>query len=232
MHAPREYLDRFPDLSPDRRVMAAMIAAMDDGVGAIVDALRRVGKLDETVIFFSSDNGPSTESRNWLDGREDLYYGGSAGRFRGHKASLFEGGIREPALFSYPARIPGGQVCDEVGAMIDIVPTFLALAGASAPEGLDGQDVLPLMRGGVSPTTSGHPVRRLFWEYAGQLAVRDGNWKLVLNGKLDFARPAADRVHLADLSTDPGERTNLRDRHPAIVAELTTAARSWLADVS
>lgn len=231
MHAPREYLDRFPDLPPDRRVMAAMIAAMDDGVGAIVDALRRVGTLDETVIFFSSDNGPSTESRNWLDGREDPYYGGSAGHFRGHKASLFEGGIREPALLSYPALLPGGQIRAEVGAMVDIAPTFLALAGVPAPEGLDGRDVLPMLVGEPDPTSE-RPARRLFWEYAGQLAVRDGDWKLVLEGQLDFDRPAADRVHLADLATDPGERTNLRDRHPDIVTALTAAARAWQAEVS
>lgn len=226
MHAPQEYLDRFPDLPPDRRAMAAMIAAMDDGVGAIVDMLRRVGKLDDTVIFFSSDNGPSTESRNWLDGTEDLYYGGSAGIFRGHKASLFEGGIREPAILSYPARIPGQQVRDEIGAAMDVAPTLLALAGAPPTAGLDGRDVLPVLAAGSSA-----PRRRLFWEYAGQLAARDGDWKLVLNGKLDFSRPAA-AVHLADLAVDPGERVNLCDQHPDIVAELTAAARAWLAEVT
>ena len=227
MHAPREYLDRFPGLPPDRRIMAAMIAALDDGVGAIVDALRRAGKLDDTVIFFSSDNGPSSESRNWLDGREDRYYGGSAGHFRGHKASLFEGGIREPAILSYPARIPAGQVRDEVGVMMDLVPTFLALAGAEPAEGLDGRDLLPTVREGAPS-----PRRRVFWEYAGQLAAREGRWKLVLDGKLDFGRPAPDPVHLADLGQDPGERINLRDRHPDVVAELTSAARAWLAEVT
>ncbi|MCC2686667.1 MAG: sulfatase, partial [Paenibacillaceae bacterium] len=93
MHAPQQYMDRFAHLPWDRQVMAAMIAAVDDGVGEIVSALKRIGKYENTVIFFSSDNGPSTESRNWLDGTEDKYYGGSAGIFRGHKFSLFEGGI-------------------------------------------------------------------------------------------------------------------------------------------
>jgi len=85
---------------------------------------------------------------------------------------------------------------------------------------------------GEPDPTSERPARRLFWEYAGQLAVRDGDWKLVLDGQLDFDRPAADRVHLADLATDPGERTNLRDRHPDIVTALTAAARAWQAEVS
>lgn len=114
MHAPKEYMDRFAHLPWDRQVMAAMIAAVDDGVGEIVKALKAAGCYEDTVIFFSSDNGPSSESRNWLDGTEDVYYGGTAGIFRGHKASLFEGGIREPAILSWPNGLEGGQVRDEV----------------------------------------------------------------------------------------------------------------------
>ena len=229
MHAPPAYLDRFPDLPPDRRIMAAMIAALDDGVGAIVEALRRTGRHDETIIFFSSDNGPSTEARNWLDGTEDLYYGGSAGHFRGHKASLFDGGVREPAILSYPAALPGGQVRDEVCAMFDLVPTILAILGDDNAAGpaLDGRDLLPLLTAGEAG-----PPRQIFWEYEGQLAVRAGRWKLVLDGKLDFTRVAADPVHLADLDADPGERTNLAARHPDLVARLTREAQVWLAAVA
>ncbi len=159
MHAPPKYLERFSDLPPDRRIMAAMIAAMDDGVGQVVAALKRAGRYDDTFIFFSSDNGPSTESRNYLDGTEDLYYGGSVGIFRGHKASLFEGGIREPAILHYPALLHGGQVSDTVGMMVDVVPTVLALAGGEAPDGyvLDGQSVLPALVEGAA-----EPDRQLF----------------------------------------------------------------------
>ncbi|MFH5186286.1 sulfatase-like hydrolase/transferase [Paenibacillus sp. TAB 01] len=148
MHAPKPYIDRFPELSPDRRIMAAMIAAVDDGIGDIVAALKRKGIYENTVIFFSSDNGPSTESRNWLDGTEDLYYGGSAGIFRGHKGSLFDGGVREPAILSYPSFIAAGQTRDEVCAMMDIFPTFLELAGCS-PEAYDpnGTSLVPLLGG-------------------------------------------------------------------------------------
>jgi len=229
MHAPQHYLDRFPDLPPDRRIMAAMIAAMDAGVGEIIQALRRIGTYDDTLIFFSSDNGPSTESRNWLDGTEDRYYGGSAGIFRGHKGSLFDGGIREPTLLSYPAKIQAGQVCDEVGMMADIVPTVLALVGGNvtADHIVDGKNMLPVLSEGAPS-----PHERIFWEYEGQLAVREGSWKLVLNGKLDMGRPIADRVHLSNLDDDPGERLNLAAQQPERVEQLRAAIHRWYADIT
>jgi arylsulfatase A-like enzyme len=223
MHAPQEYLDRFPDLPLDRRIMAAMIAAIDDGVGEIVNALKEAGVYEDTVIFFSSDNGPSTESRNFLDGTEDLYYGGSAGIFRGHKASLFEGGIRMPAILSYPARISGGQVSDEVGVMMDVLPTFMDWAGISAQqETIDGKSMCAVVEEGLHS-----PHDQVFWEYNGQLALRQGKWKLVLNGKLDFSRKQSDEIHLSDLEKDPGERINLKDEQPELVQQLTNDLQAW-----
>ncbi|MGG3280351.1 sulfatase-like hydrolase/transferase [Paenibacillus solani] len=232
MHAPKEYMDRFAHLPWDRQVMAAMIAAVDDGVGEIVKALKEADCYEDTVIFFSSDNGPSSESRNWLDGTEDIYYGGSAGIFRGHKASLFEGGIREPAILSWPKGFEGGQVRDEVAAMMDIVPTFLDLAGVDPAAGplqdvaIDGSSLKEMLIMG-EPS----PHKQLFWEYHGQLAVREGNWKLVLNGKLDFERIVPDEVHLSDLLMDPGERTNLAEHYPEIVERLSRDVRDWYEEV-
>jgi len=229
MHAPKEYLDRFPNLPPDRRIMAAMIAAVDDGVGEIVGALKNIGQYENTVLFFSSDNGPSRETRNWLDGKEDLYYGGSAGIFRGHKGSLFEGGIREPAILSWPGHIPGGQVCDDVGAMMDILPTFVDIAGGelSADRVIDGRSILSMVTEGTPS-----PHAQLFWEYNDQLAVRQGPWKLVLNGRLDAPCEQADPVHLSNLEDDPGERVNLKDDEPELVEQLTRDARAWLEEVT
>lgn len=224
MHAPQKYLDRFPDLPKEQRIMAAMISAMDDGVGCITKALDEIGKLEDTIVFFSSDNGPSTESRNFLDGTEDLYYGGSAGIFRGHKGSLFDGGIREPAILSYPRAVPGGQVCDQVGMMMDVVPTILELIGAAVPESpeLDGVSLATMVQNqGESPHQD------LYWAYSGQLAMRRGDWKLVLNGKLDFSRAKVDDVHLSNLLVDPGERNNLAAEQPDLVAELTQAVQNW-----
>jgi len=221
MHAPQKYLDRYPDLPWDKQIMAAMISAVDDGVGEIASALKKSGQYENTVIFFSSDNGPSPESRNWLDGTEDPYYGGSAGIFRGHKFSLFEGGVRMPAIMTWPERIEAGQTCEKVGAMMDILPTFLGIAGGNALE-VDGSDVLPMV---TSDAPSPHG--RLFWEHNEQLAVRQGKWKLVLNGRLDPSQGVPDPVHLSDLEADPGERTNLAGEQPELASELMTAAQEW-----
>lgn len=224
MHAPDKYMERYSHLPRDRQLMAAMISAVDDGVGEIVAALKRAGVYDNTLIFFSSDNGPSSEARNFLDGTEDVYYGGSAGIFRGHKASLFEGGIREPAILVYRAAITGGQTITEAGMMADIVPTVLEFAGleAPAPGELDGASVAAMVTEGART-----PHRQLFWEYGSQLAVREGNWKLVLGGKLDFDRTQPDAVHLSDLSTDPGERINVKERFPDVAERLERDARVW-----
>ena len=226
MHAPQRYLDRYPELPADRRIMAAMISAVDDGVGAIVDALKRKGCYEDTIFFFSSDNGPSTESRNYLDGNEDKYYGGSAGLFRGHKASLFEGGIREPAIWSYPAAVQAGQVRREPCMMADVLPTILDLADLPPLSSVDGDSVSSLLRGG-----GGIARERLFWSYGDQAAVREGDWKLVLNGRIDFTETAPDAVHLSDLGSDPSERVNLKDEYPEVAKRLNEAVREWLEEM-
>ena len=146
MHAPKKYVDRFGDLPPDRRIMAAMLSAMDDSVGEILGEVEHQGRLDDTCVFFMSDNGPSRETRNWLDGCTDPYYGGTTGKLKGHKFSLYEGGIRVPGIMSWPGRIPAGGVIDEVAAAMDVFPTFLEAAGADASDyDLDGCDLMPTM---------------------------------------------------------------------------------------
>ena len=191
--------------------------------------LARQNIANETLIFFMSDNGPSRETRNWLDGTADPYYGGSAGRLKGHKFSLFEGGIRVPGLISWPGHIPAGQVIDQPGAAIDIFPTLLNLAGGRpADYELDGIDLLPRL-------TAGRPMpeRDLFWEMGRQTALRRGPWKLVLNGQLVEAGPdsSAEPVFLANLAQDMAEQSNLKDHHPALTAELTAAAETWRAGI-
>lgn len=223
MHAPAEYLERFPELPWDRAIMAAMLSAMDDGVGDIVAALERYGVRENTCIFFQSDNGPSREARNWLDGTPDPYYGGSAGALKGHKYSLYDGGIRMPALLSWPARIPSGQVVREVGAAMDIFPTFLAAAGGDPSRyALDGLDLFPMVASGApSPHDS------IFWEQGGQTAMRRGDWKLVLDGQLVEGAPAEDEIHLAHLGEDPAERVNLRLECPELCETMLEEVRAW-----
>ena len=226
MHAPQKYLDRFPDLPPDRRIMAAMLSAVDDGVGELRAELERQGILEDTLLYFQSDNGPSREARNWLDGTEDPYYGGTTGKFSGHKFSLFEGGIRVPAILSWKGRIRP-DVVDAPHIATDIFPTVLDLCGGD-PAGYetDGVSLKPLLTGENDATHE-----YLFWEMEGQTAVRKGKYKLVLNGRLVEGETPRAPVFLADLEADPGETTNLADSLPALADELKAAALTWRAGI-
>lgn len=224
MHAPKEYVDRFPDLPEDRRIMAAMIAAMDDGVGRILDALDEAGLAEDTIVFFSSDNGPSTESRNWLNGEEIDYQGGSTGGLRGHKGSLFEGGIRVPAIISWPAVLPRGAEWTEPGAMMDILPTALEAAGAPATAEIDGTSVLGALRT-LDPLPA---ARTLFWEYGPQLAARRGPWKLTTSPREHLGGPfTLGRTVLANLDDDPAEAVDLSAQHPEIADALRAELEEW-----
>ncbi len=227
MHAPQKYRDRFAHLPWDRQIMCAMLSAVDDAVGAVQDELERQGIAEQTCLYFQSDNGPSRESRNWLDGTLDPYYGGSAGKLKGHKFSLYEGGIRSPGILTWPERIPAGQVLDAPGAAMDIFPTFLQAAGGDPSRyELDGMDVLPVVASGA-PSAHG----RIFWEMGQQTAVREGRWKLVLHGQLVEGASPEDEVFLADLDADMGERRNLAGEQPERVATLRAAAEEWRAGI-
>jgi arylsulfatase A-like enzyme len=224
---------RLAHLPWDRQVMAAKLGAGDDGVGAILDELERQDIRENTAIFFQSDNGPSRETRNWLDGRTDPYYGGTSGALKGHKFSLYDGGIRVPGLLSWPAQIPAGQVVDTIGAAMDIFPTFLRAAGGDVtPYELDGGDILPWLRGdasGVKSTTLAE--RTICWEMGDQTALRRGPWKLVLNGQLIEGATPEDAVHLSNLDEDMGERVNLATQYPQLAAELQGLALDWRAQI-
>lgn len=223
MHAPKKYMDRFQHLPWDRQVMAAMLSAVDDGVGEIIDELKRCEIYEDTCIFFQSDNGPSRESRNWMDGREDPYYGGLPGGLKGHKFSLFEGGIRVSGIFSWPNRIPAGQVIHEPCGAMDVFPTMLKAAGGKPEEyELDGKDIMEvMMKGAHSPHDA------IYWEMDNQTAIRKGNYKLVLNGVLVEGEPVQDTVFLSDLSKDPSESNNLAKIFPELTRELQRMALEW-----
>jgi arylsulfatase A-like enzyme len=225
LHAPKEYLDRFAHLPKERQTMAAMLAAVDDGVGRVVGELKRQGVYDNTCILFMSDNGPSRETRNWLDGQRDPFEGGSSGGLKGNKFSLYEGGIRVPGLICWPGRIKPGPVIDQPAIAMDTFPTFLRAAGGDPGKyDLDGTDLMPALENNAA-----WPQRQLFWEYGDQTAVRDGNWKLVLNGRILNAPDKANAVHLSDLSKDPGETRNLADAQFEVTARLRQAAEAWRA---
>ncbi len=232
MHAPRKYVERFPDLAPERRMYAAMLSAADDGVGRILAALERTGQRENTLVFFLGDNGATTEKRAGLN-RESA----SAGKntpFRGFKFSVFDGGMHVPGLMSWPGTIPKGQTIHEVVMTADILPTICAAAGVNLPADrvIDGRNALPIA---VSGAPSAHDA--VYWANGHQLAVRQGKWKLVIDGIVYDGTPEGnkplqgdDAVFLSNLDDDPGESRNLRHEHPEIVDRLSTAAHQWLKD--
>ena len=222
MHAPEKYMSRFSHLPWDRQVMAAMISAVDDGVGEIRNELIRQGIADNTIIYFQSDNGPSRESRNWLDGTPDLYYGGTSGIFKGHKFSLFEGGIRIPAVLHWPQKL-SGKVAHTPHIAADIFPTIVEACGGDVSEyELDGKSLMPLIE-----NTGDAQHEYLFWEMEGQTAVRKGKYKLVINGRLEEFAEVQDEYFLSDLENDPSESVNLAQALPELCLELKNAALNW-----
>ena len=233
MHAPTRYVERFEQLEPERRMYAAMLAAVDDGVGEILATVRELGLSRDTFVFFSADNGATREARAGLN--QQPARAGDNAPFRGNKFSCFDGGMHPPAVMSWPGVIPAGKTIREVGLHLDLLPTMAKIAGAQVPSDrtIDGRDALPMA---ISAAPSPHEA--IFWSGAGQLAVRRGKWKLVKNGKTyaggpqgDQALTGDDALFLSDLEEDPGESRNLRHQSPGLVDELETLAERWLAGV-
>ncbi len=223
MIAPRKYIERFPAaMDRDRRMHAAMLAMVDDGVGMVLDALRAKGLERGTIVFFQSDNGATRETA--ADHRGRPYRGGSNAPFRGYKAGLFEGGIRMPALMCWPGRIPAGTVVSGVGAAMDIFPTMLGWAGAvdSHAGRIDGRDISAMITAGAPS-----PHQAVFWEYGNQRAVRAGDWKLIVNPPSYAGEKISDKVWLSNLREDPGERQNLAATRPEIVWDLEGRLEAW-----
>jgi arylsulfatase A-like enzyme len=197
----------------DRRIYRRMTESMDKAVGDVLDALRRKGMEENTLVVFSNDNGGERYS--------------DSGPLFHSKGTLYEGGIRVPAIARWPGRIPAGAVSSQVAITMDFTATFLAAAGANAPAGgakLDGIDLLPVVTG-QAPEQE----RTLFWriERANrrQAAVRMGQWKWL-------REPAGVPEQLYDLSNDIGERRNLSYQHPEKVAEMRAAYERWHAMVN
>lgn len=224
MHAPKQYLERFGHVDdPERKMHLAMVAAMDDGIGEIIQTLDGQGLRESTLVFFFSDNGATIEDRAGEGGRNTPY--------RGYKFSLFEGGIRMPAMASWPGILPAGKVRDAMCAGFDLFPALVKLCGAEMPPGrtLDGRDLWPLLVDGARS-----PHESLFWKRYDQVAVRRGDWKLVKNPMLALGEEnrLEDTVFLANLAEDPAEQRNLASEHPEVVAELEALIAEWEAELS
>jgi arylsulfatase A-like enzyme len=226
MMAPRKYLDRFPaTMERDRRMHLAMVAAVDDVVGALLDQLQAQGLENDTVVYYQADNGATREVRASSDGKP--YHGGSNEPFRGYKQGLFDGGMHVPAMLRAPGFLKPGQVWDRPMISMDLMPTLLAMADPSrkAPEGIDGRNILPILRGEASD----HEF--LFWSFENQRAVRQGDWKLILNPPQFPGEELKDKVWLSNLEADRAERKNLADQQPERVKEMLEKLRAWERDV-
>lgn len=201
------------------------VEEMDWSVGQVLDALRSQGLDKDTIVVFTSDNGP------WLTKGAD---GGSAGPLRGGKGSTWEGGVRVPTLAWWPGRIPAGAVNDAVAATIDLLPTFVALAGGAVPATpvIDGRDITPILLG-----QSKESAREAHYYFSGYelQAVRQGRWKLALmpqpEGMGKQAAKTANGLRLYDLDADIGEQTDVAARHPEVVAKLKALAEKMAAEI-
>jgi len=208
-----------------RQIYYASLGDLDTQVGRLLGKLDELDLARNTLVVFSSDNGPE-EILIRNAGHSGV---GSAGPFRGRKRSLYEGGVRVPFIVRWPARLPAGGVDDEsVICGADLLPTVCKLAGVEVPKGhaLDGED--------RSAAIAGKPAARakpLFWEWrfnvlghvlnrCPMLGMRDGKWKLLMN-------PDGSRLELYDIPADPAEMNNLADRHPDVATRMSGRLLAW-----
>lgn len=213
LQAPNKYLNRFNTIKDKkRRVYAAMTAAMDDGIGLVLSALRKYKLERDTLVFFLSDNGG------------DLNWGANNGPTRDEKSSLYEGGIRIPFTIQWPGRLPGGEVYENQVISLDIFATALAAAGAQIPADreYDGVNLIPYLLGKKQDS----PHEQLFWRIDNGLsyAVRENRYKLV-----GFKNK--QKKELFDLTVDPGESRDISQKKPKEVQRLCRAYNKWQAEM-
>ena len=203
---------------PVNATYAAMVTRLDKEVGRLLAALDELGLAEDTLVVFTSDHGATFEGGN----QGASAYHRSNGPFRGHKRTLWEGGVRVPGVVRWPGKVPAGKESGEIVHMTDVLPTLLAAAGG-APEPawkVDGKNVLGVWRGaGKSPP------RTLFWEWrvegSNQTAAMRGNLKLVVTGNTS--------PELYDVEADPAEMRSLHGEHPKVVKQLGRELADWLA---
>jgi len=189
---------------------AAMITRMDREIGKIMTLLQELGLDEDTLVLFSSDNGPT------FNGGTDSEFFNSAGPLRGLKTMLYEGGIRVPLIARWPGKIVPGSVSEHISSFWDYLPTFTELVGADTPKDIDGISFLP--------TLLDHPDEQkkhefLYWEYQGKQAVRLGNWK-AYRGSVDA------KIELYNLNNDISEQHDVAAMNSEITAQIEDIMKS------
>ncbi|MCE5276679.1 MAG: sulfatase-like hydrolase/transferase [Planctomycetaceae bacterium] len=221
----RQYAGSSKNFKSQMKVYAAAVTGMDKALGRLFDWLDKEGLADNTLIFFTSDNGPE-DYRVSNAANAGM---GSPGPHRARKRSLYEGGLRTSCIARWKGHVPAGKVDkDSVLTAVDFLPTMCSLAGAAVPESVkaDGENVSDILIGKSRPRT-----RPIFWEWrfgvAGnknyhppKLAVRDGKWKL-------FVNPDGSNAELYDIPADGEERRNVAADHKEVVARLKTLVLEW-----
>lgn len=208
---PPEYRGKFGYSSQPEghAAFAAMINLLDDHVGQVLDVLDELSLTDNTLVVFTSDNGPH------LEGGADPDYFDSNGPLRGYKRDLYEGGIRVPFIAAWPGHIPAASESDVVSGFQDMLPTFLTSAGVAPPTEIDGINLLPALEGDSS--FKGHEV--LYWEFSeqgGRVAIRQGDWKAIRYQ----LQTGEGEWELYNLAEDIGETTNLATTEAERLTEL------------
>jgi arylsulfatase A-like enzyme len=229
-HVPTaESLAKWKHLDEQRQVYAAVITDGDNAVGRVLEALKATGVEENTIVMFSSDNGPE-----WTGGENQEKMGqgygtwasvGQAGGLRGRKRSLFEGGVRVPFIVRWPSHAPAGTKNDKtVFTAVDLLPTLCAAAGVTLPDDYrgDGENLLAAFHGQETSRT-----RPIFWEWRGtkaepdwwpRLAVRDGDWKLAMTYD-------ASRIELHQLINDRAEARDVSQENPEVVKKASLPER-------
>lgn len=201
----------------------AFVSTTDELIGTFLERLESAGLRENTILVVQSDHGHSVEERTFFGG-------GSAGPYRGHKGTLFEGGLRVPSVISWPAGLPKGETRAQFVTGMDWFPTLAELAGVEVPEGhhFDGKSIVSVLKDGSAPS----PHKEGYWRLGGnpeksKWAVRRGKWKLMGRAN-ESVRPEGvspltkkdQKLFLADLEVDIGETTNVAEKHPEVVEEL------------
>ncbi|MEC7231337.1 MAG: arylsulfatase, partial [Planctomycetota bacterium] len=214
-------------LKQDVKNYAAMVSLVDRNLGQVLDLLQELGLDENTVVFFTGDNGGQDRFRSKDHPRG--FFGPNVDprtgvEFRGGKGNLFEGGLRIPSLARWPGRIPAGAVSDLVFYQPDVLPTIAALTGATPPDGIDGISIAPTLL--ASGDQAEHDF--LYWEFGSQLAVRMGDWKGLLSRKKggwdEVLAKGTGTWSLYDLSKDVSEQRDVSAQHPERIAAMAAIA--------